>query len=288
MCPPPWSYGLCIRFWSDPRMHRLRLSSEGPEVVSRIPDEFFVPYTNRSTRSALFFKHNEIDLQTPIYPLRLSRASIPSPSADGQQSARPWAAGSSSLLITVLIAIGAFLLGGGIAGGIGGALIVKDQAKISRLVENGRHLRKSIDLIETFSLTSSLAILPTVTVAPPSAPTICTLDQAGCPNINNKTYTSTTSPDYTFLQICNTEIVSKTTGKSIDISSSIETQWTDCMNACADYNQKAKKPLCQGATWQLFSTNNPKNNSVCILKGEGGTTTYQPSGDQLCSGVLEA
>lgn len=135
------------------------------------------------------------------------------------------------------------------------------------------------------SLTSSLAVLPTVTVTPSSAPTACFLDQAGCPNINNTTYISSTTPAHTFLQICETNIISKT-GESIDISGTIQLSWKACMDSCADYNTNVKQGGCQGATWQMFSSTNPSNNSVCTLKSSAQFTTGQASSEQLCSGIL--
>jgi hypothetical protein len=112
-------------------MHRLRLSSEGPEVVSHIPDKYYVPYTQRSpyTRSALYQKQVENKGQIPLFPLPPSRES--SPQFEEDEPDRGFGVRSCSLF-TILIVIGAFLLGGGIGGGIGGAFIAKDQAKISR------------------------------------------------------------------------------------------------------------------------------------------------------------
>jgi hypothetical protein len=128
-------------------------------------------------------------------------------------------------------------------------------------------------------------VLPTVTLPPATTQTACFVDQAGCPNINNVPYT--VSPGNTFLQMCEMNIISKT-AESIDISSSIQTSWKACMNSCADYNTKVKQGGCQGATWQLFSANTPSNNSMCTLKSSAAVTTLQPSGDQLCSGVLQS
>lgn len=146
------------------------------------------------------------------------------------------------------------------------------------------YCKRTLVLFDFYSLTSSLAVLPTVTLAAPSTPTACFVDQAGCPNINNKTYTSTI-PGFTFLQICETTIISKNKG-SIDISSNIQTSWNACMDSCANYNKNVKQGGCQGATWQMFSATNPSNNSMCTLKSSAEVTTSQPSGDQLCSGVL--
>ena len=109
-------------------MHRLRLSSEGPEVVSQIPDKFFVPYTNRSPRSALYQKQLEVKGEIPLFPLPLIRE----PSRFEEEEQNRYCGGRSCSLVTVLLIIVAFLLGGGIGGGIGGAFIVKDKAKISR------------------------------------------------------------------------------------------------------------------------------------------------------------
>ena len=268
---------------ANSRMHRLRLSSEGPEVVSQIPDKFFVPYTNRSPRSALYQKQLDAKGETSLFPLPLIRE----PSRFEEEEQDRYCGARSCSLVTVLLVIGAFLLGGGIGGGIGGAFIVKDKAKISRWVVRVVTISSTtFNLFCCYSLTSKLAVLPTatVTLAAPSTPTACFLDQAGCPNINNTTYTSTT-PGYTFLQICEMSIVSKT-AESIDISSKVQTSWKACMDSCASYNKNVKQGGCQGATWQIFSTTNPSNNSVCTLKSSAELTAAQPSGDQLCSGVL--
>lgn len=113
------------------RMHRLRLSSEGPEVVPRIPDKFFVPYLNRSPRSAIYQKQFEANGRIPLYPIPSTREG--SSRFDDDETNRTLAGGSCGL-ITILLVIGAFLLGSGIGGGIGGIFISKDQAKITRWV----------------------------------------------------------------------------------------------------------------------------------------------------------
>lgn len=113
------------------RMHRLRLSSEGPEVVSQIPDKFFVPYLNRSPRSALYQKQIDGKSPVPLYPIPSLREG--SSGFDEDQQDRGFARGSISLFTTLLI-IAAFLLGGGVGGGIGGAFISKDRATIAKSV----------------------------------------------------------------------------------------------------------------------------------------------------------
>jgi hypothetical protein len=145
------------------------------------------------------------------------------------------------------------------------------------------HIPRTSSLFDSPRLTSSLAALPTATEAPGSAK--CFTDQAGCPDINNTTYTSTT-PGYVFLQICETNITSST-GKSIDVSSSLQQTWKECMDSCATYNVNVKKGGCQGATWQVFSTANPSNNLMCILKSSATHNADPLQGTQMCSGVLQ-
>jgi hypothetical protein len=125
----------------------------------------------------------------------------------------------------------------------------------------------------------------TVSVAVPNQ-TNCVVDPAGCPNINNKTYTSlAASTSTSFLQLCNTGIIAPA-GQTIDISNSTTSSLDACLDNCARYNQNVKQGGCKAATWVIFSPSNPQNNNVCFLKSSTGVSDIHTSGESLCSGLL--
>lgn len=113
----------------DRSMRPVRISSEGPEVIPKIPDRYFAPYTQgdqpRDPKATQYQK--QVD-QIPLFPPPPTGGRSVRREPEQQQSRYRRPSGS---LFTILLAIGAFLLGGGIGGGIGGAFIAKDRSKIS-------------------------------------------------------------------------------------------------------------------------------------------------------------
>jgi hypothetical protein len=109
----------------------LRKSSEAPEVVPGSVDSNFLLNTRRASLSQVpeYEKPTGDKKRRPFFPPPIVRYGHTPPI---QHSNYPYRKGNSHVLVTVLVAIAAFLVGGGVAGGIGGAYIVKDQSKIAR------------------------------------------------------------------------------------------------------------------------------------------------------------
>jgi len=122
--------------------------------------------------------------------------------------------------------------------------------------------------------------------APPSTSTVI-LDQAGCPLVNNTTYNSITL-GYTFLKQCGSNIVAQSGSGTLDFSSSVQSSFDSCLDACATYNQNVNKGGCHGATWVIFDPITPAHNSVCFLKNATGVSAAQAGGAIMASGFLQA
>ena len=119
----------------------------------------------------------------------------------------------------------------------------------------------------------------TTTSAAPSTSTVI-VDTAGCPLVNNSTYTSTSNTN--FLKLCDTEIVAAS-GQNIDISNSVQSSFDACLNSCASTKG------CVGASWVIFSALNPNRNSVCYLKSKTVVATAASvTGETVVSGFLES
>ena len=110
------------------------------------------------------------------------------------------------------------------------------------------------------------------------------LDYAGCPSIDDKPFNSTI-PGYSFLQVCSTDIRPPADGIVVDVSTSLQTSFQACMDACARYNQDVKKGGCAGASWIIFSPTHPDRNSKCFLKSDRGVATSDKE-QVVASGLL--
>lgn len=280
-------------------MRPVRKSSEAPEVVDhgyfKSPDNYMVsesldgqgrlfpykanlPYTpdNRPLEAEVFPSPRTPEYSTPraYNPLSPQRGhdplDLPPISQVDERQHEQRRNGAFGLIGMILLALVAFLVGGALGGGIGGSMVVKEKAKVSKLQ-------------------STIANTPTATVtttAPGSVQTVI-LDQAGCPLIDNTTFPSTT-PGYNFLQSCQSDILPAS--PSIDVSTSIQSSFGACLNACAIYNQEVKKGGCVSATWIIFSPKHPERNSMCYLKNATGIPTSESEqkeeGLTMASGLL--
>ncbi|KAF8860001.1 hypothetical protein BDZ45DRAFT_741857 [Acephala macrosclerotiorum] len=137
-----------------------------------------------------------------------------------------------SLVATIILVVIAFCIGGGIGGGITGAVM---SSPVS---------------------TSQSTVY---------------VDQAGCPLINNSTYTSTAGA--TFLTICATAILSSTSTQNIDLSNSTQSSFNACLDACAN------AAGCVGASWYMFDPTTPSRNSICFLKSGTGEEVMANGGN---------
>lgn len=90
------------------------------------------------------------------------------------------------------------------------------------------------------------------------------VDSAGCPNVNNTTYTTST-PSMEFRIACAIDLTSSP-GEDIELAN-VTTQTLDnCLDSCARYNNGQ----CQAATWIQFSPDSPEMNSKCFFKANSG------------------
>ncbi|PQE22048.1 hypothetical protein CJF30_00010005 [Rutstroemia sp. NJR-2017a BBW] len=226
----------------------LRIPSEAPEVVQddqspylMSPDKFFVRSYSRAgtTRpprpvNGLDSKSfNDIAYQN-VPPLRRAHAlaaRFPPPSKSKRKI---------GLIPLALVAVTAFLVGGGIGGGIG----------------SWAGKRAGISSTSNSKSTSTSS-------ASPSTVTLI-VDSAFCPLINGETYT-TPAPAVNFLMACQTDIT-PSPGENIELMNVTTGSFKDCMNTCATYNNGQ----CQAATWIQFSPTSPQMNSKCFLKANGG------------------
>ncbi|KAG9240733.1 hypothetical protein BJ878DRAFT_273107 [Calycina marina] len=281
----------------------LRKSSEAPEVVSsalQTPDKFMVspvggqgelfPYKHivrepierafegdvfRSPMTPEFPRartYNPLSPQHGHDPLDLPPISHFDEQEHCDDRRRN---GAISIIAMIIVGIVAFLLGGAVGGGIGGSMVIKEKSKVIQLQSQ---------IADTLTATVT-------TTAPGSIQTVI-YDQAGCPFVNNRTYTSTSTPGFTFLQVCSTDILAAANSGSIDVASSVQTTFDACMDACAKYNTEVEQGGCVGATWVMFSPAVPTHNSMCFLKNATGiptpATDPQVQGQSLASAFLQA
>lgn len=240
-----------------------------PEPRIQSPDKYLVPFSERFHRPSTLFLQKQSDAQepdpalfTPPPPTRYEPQPFV-PQDDGRGRYR-----SFGLITTFVLALAAFLIGGGIGGGVGGAIAAKNQAKIQ-------------------SLESSIASAPTATITAPASTSTVILDTAGCPLVNNSTYNSTT-PGYEFLRLCAIDITTPAGSNSIDVSNSQQSTFESCLDACANYNQNVQKGGCVGASWVIFSPTQPTQNSICFLKNATGVqTSASVDGQTVVSGFLQ-
>ena len=88
--------------------------------------------------------------------------------------------------------------------------------------------------------------------------------------------------------MCATDITAPP-GSNIDVSSSQQTTFSACLDACASYNQNVKKGGCVGASWVIFNPSAPSQNNVCFLKNATGVQTSAGVGGlTVASAYLEA
>ncbi|CZR69845.1 uncharacterized protein PAC_19745 [Phialocephala subalpina] len=154
-----------------------------------------------------------------------------------------------SLVTMIVLVVIAFCLGGGIGGGIAGAVMSSQKSESS----------------------------PSSTA--PASQSIVYVDQAGCPLVNNSTYTSSTGA--AFLTICATAILSSST-QNIDLSNSTQASFNACLDACANTTG------CVGASWYMFDPTTPSRNSVCFLKSGTGEEVVANGGLSVVSGYLKS
>jgi len=121
-----------------------------------------------------------------------------------------------SVVITALLCILAFMIGGGVGSGVTIGI------ESSRLTTN-----------------SSKTISTTNTSPTSSIPTLTVVDAANCPLINNTHYISSTSA--VFNQICGRDIPGS------DTTNSTETSFSACLDSCANVNL-GQKGSCTAAT----------------------------------------
>ncbi|PMD32410.1 hypothetical protein L207DRAFT_518764 [Hyaloscypha variabilis F] len=245
-----------------------RLSSEAPEVVPGQPlPEPFVYMNYEEARKRASSEGSE-ELQPWEIKEKEKGKLVPTPQVvydpenehssvrDVSYQEKPVPRYRTFRLLTVIImVIVAFLLGGGIGGGVGGALLVNEKAKSRAQLQP--------------NTTSSAA---------PSTSTVI-VDTAGCPLVNNSTYTTSNT---NFLKLCATEIVAPS-GQNIDISNSVQSSFDSCLDSCGS------TAGCVGASWVIFSALNPSRNSVCYLKNKTVVATAASvTGETVVSGFLES
>lgn len=125
---------------------------------------------------------------------------------------------------------------------------------------------------------SMLQANPTTTASAGPATSTVIVDTAGCPLVNNSTYTSPSGT--AFLKMCATEI-EPASGQYIEISNSVQGSFNACLDSCASTTG------CVGASWVIFSPTNPGRNSVCYLKNKTGVATAASAvGETVVSGFL--
>ncbi|PMD54443.1 uncharacterized protein K444DRAFT_634597 [Hyaloscypha bicolor E] len=242
-----------------------RVSSEAPEVVPGQPlPEPFVYMTYEQARSKRASSEGSEDLKPWEVREKEKGKLVPTPQIaydqtslediSYQEKPAPRRRTFGLLYVTIFVVI-AFLVGGGIGGGVGGAVAASEKSKSSTLQSSG---------------TASAS-------ATPSTSTVI-VDTAGCPLVNNSTFTSTSKTN--FLKLCATEIVAPA-NQYIEISNSVQGSFDSCLNSCAATTG------CVGASWVIFSPTNPSRNSVCYLKNKTGVATAASvTGETVVSGFL--
>ncbi|KAH8686164.1 hypothetical protein BGZ60DRAFT_559913 [Tricladium varicosporioides] len=255
----------------------VRKSSEGPEVVQEYLDHkqnggAFVFDGERFKRQRV---GNGTLSQKQIDPDQVETKRWPSPVVpnerrsfvpflnQGEREEDGWRKERRKTGICWMVVVGlvAFLVGGGIGGGIGGALVAREKAKSTVATE-----------------TPALTPTATTTLATSSPTATMILDQAGCPLIINKNYT-TPSTSKTYRQFCGSDTVSSNPGTTISMGNATASTLNECLDKCSSMNG------CMAATWVIFSATNPGSNSVCFFKSEVGVVTTV-SDRALAMGVL--
>ncbi|KAI9642136.1 hypothetical protein NHQ30_008938 [Ciborinia camelliae] len=226
----------------------LHISSEGPEVVPEeqsphltSPDKYFVrSYSGRRPSNHLISssakQYDNIPFQEFPPPRRAYDLAPYRPPPKQKNN-------KFGLVPIILIAVVSFFIGGGIGGGIGGWV--------------GKHGNPSSKTSKSASTSTSSGCSPTVTEF---------VDSAGCPNVNNTTYTTPT-PSITFLIACAIDLTSPQ-GEDIELANITSPTLDDCLDSCARYNHGQ----CLAATWIQFSPNYPEINSKCFFKANAGTS----------------
>ncbi|KAF7918647.1 hypothetical protein EAE99_008841 [Botrytis elliptica] len=226
----------------------LHISSEAPEVVPEeqspylltSPDKYFV--RSYSVRRASNHLISPLSKQCDNIPLQ--EVSFPPPKRAydlARYLPAPKQKKKFGLVPIVFIAVVSFLIGGGIGGGIGGWV--------------GKHNNPSSKTSKSESTGTLSGCAPTVTEF---------VDSAGCPNINNTTYT-TPVPSIEFRIACAIDLTSSP-GEDIELTNVTTPTLNNCLQSCAQYNNGQ----CLAATWIQFSPNHPEMNSKCFFKANSG------------------
>lgn len=261
-----------------------RVSSEAPEVVPGQPlPEPFVYMTYEQARSKRASSEGSEDLKPWEVREREKGKLVPTPQIaydetslediSYQEKPVPRRRTFGLLYVTIFVVI-AFLIGGGIGGGVGGAVAASEKSKSRYAYSNsGEGEQSGLTLLRSTLQSSGT----TTASAAPSTSTVI-VDTAGCPLVNNSTFTSTSKTN--FLKLCATEIVAPT-NQNIEISNSVQGSFDSCLNSCA------ATMGCVGASWVIFSPTNPSRNSVCYLKNKTGVATAASvTGETVVSGFL--
>ncbi|KAB8298562.1 hypothetical protein EYC80_000741 [Monilinia laxa] len=223
----------------------LHISSEAPEVVPEeqspyltSPDKYFVrSYSRRASNHLISPKtkpYDEIPFQEFPPPRRAYDLAPYRPPPKQKKNI--------GLVSIVLVAVVSFFLGGGIGGGIGGWI--------------GKHNNDSSKTSKSEPTGTSSGCSSTVTEF---------VDSAGCPNVNNTTYT-TPAPSIEFRIACATDLTSSH-GEDIELANLTTPTLDICLGSCARYNNGQ----CLAATWIQFSPTSPEMNSKCFFKANIGT-----------------
>ncbi|APA15938.1 hypothetical protein SS1G_09166 [Sclerotinia sclerotiorum 1980 UF-70] len=222
----------------------LHISSEAPEVVHEeqspyltSPDKYFVrSYSGRRASNHLISPLNK-----PYDNIPLQEFPPPRRAYDlAPYRPPPKQKNKFGLVPFVLIAVVSFFIGGGIGGGIGGVI--------------GKHNSPS-KTSKSESTGTSSGCTPTVTEI---------VDSAGCPNVNNTTYT-TSAPSVEFRIACAIDLTSPP-GEDIELANVTTPTLENCLESCARYNNGQ----CLAATWIQFSPIHPEMNSKCFFKANSG------------------
>ncbi|KAM3072229.1 hypothetical protein ACMFMG_008686 [Clarireedia jacksonii] len=208
---------------------------------------------------------------------------------DSQKTAERKGGGTISLLWLVIACL-AFLIGGGLGGGIA--------AGVHSSRKNNNDLTSSCAEVNSPILTptgnsalsptpaptptAALNSIQTVTVTS-TATQIVTVDVAGCPLSNGTTATSSvSSTNDTYLILCNTDI---TPGK--DLYKGVLTGTLhDCLDICTTYSKSTtavtENGLCLGVTWVMRYLPDMSRNGLCYMKGSR-VTNVTPAGQGVAA-----
>lgn len=242
----------------------LHISSEAPEVVPAeqspyltSPDKYFVrSYSVRRASNHLISplsKHcDNIPLQEVTFPPPKRAYDLARYSPPPKQKKK------IGLVPIVLIAVVSFLIGGGIGGGIGGWVGKHNPSRYFCM----RHWERTKLIISVSSKTSKSESTGTFSGCAPTATEF--VDSAGCPNVNNTTYT-TPVPSVEFRIACAIDLTSSP-GEDIELTNVTTPTLNNCLESCAQYNNGQ----CLAATWIQFSPNHPEMNSKCFFKANSG------------------